>query len=157
MNAALLVESLIKNRRTIALAESCTGGGIAAALTAVPGSSQCFGLGVVSYGNRAKEELLRVPAEVLLRFGAVSAQTAAQMAAGARELAGADYALAVTGVAGPGGGTPEKPVGLVYISFCGESGLCVTRQYHFTGDREAVRRQTGEAALELALELIGTN
>jgi nicotinamide-nucleotide amidase len=109
------VRALQEKGLTVATAESCTGGLIGKRITEVPGSSQVYGFGVVTYANEAKMKLLGVKEETLKQYGAVSPQTAAEMAAGARSLSGADIAIAVTGIAGPGGGSTEKPVGLVYI------------------------------------------
>lgn len=139
----------------LVLAESCTGGGQSAAITDVPGSSAWFDRGFVTYSNSAKVELLGVKPETLQRFGAVSRETALEMAAGALEHSHADLALAVTGIAGPEGGTPEKPVGTVYIA-CqvrAQAGDCVEK--HFSGDRQAVRRQVAEFGLRLAQERAG--
>jgi len=119
----------------------------------VPGASAVFQGGVVAYANEVKQRLLGVHAETLKRYGAVSEQTAMEMAAGAREALGVDYAVSVTGIAGPGGGTAEKPVGLVYIGVVGPEAGRVTRSV-FTGDRESVRAQSVDAALNLLLELI---
>ena len=109
------VKALQEKGLTAATAESCTGGLIGKRITEVPGSSEVYGFGVVTYANEAKMKLLGVKEETLKQFGAVSEQTAAEMAAGARALSGADIAISVTGIAGPGGGSTEKPVGLVYI------------------------------------------
>ena len=109
------VQALQQKGLTVATAESCTGGFVSKRITEVPGSSEVFGFGMVTYANEAKMKLLGVQEETLRQYGAVSAQTAAEMAAGARALSGADIALSVTGIAGPGGGSTEKPVGLVYI------------------------------------------
>lgn len=132
----------------ISLAESCTGGLIAKLLTDMPGSSAYFMYGVVSYSNEAKMKLLGVSGDTLQKYGAVSAETAREMAAGARSIGGTGLSLAVTGIAGPDGGTPEKPVGLVYIGFA--AGETVTaRKFLFPGDRDTVRRQTANAALNM--------
>ena len=139
MKAGLLVEKLIRNRQTIALAESCTGGGIAAVLTAIPGSSQCFGLGVVSYSNQAKERLLRVPEAVLRQFGAVSAETAAEMARGLRNVTGSRLCVSVTGIAGPDGGTEEKPAGLFYVAVLFDGKLACERFHGRNVSRDANR------------------
>ena len=138
---------------TLATAESCTGGLVAARLTSVPGSSDVFLGGVVAYANEVKAAALGVPAEVLRAHGAVSAETAAAMAHGARARLGADLAVAVTGIAGPGGGTPEKPVGLVYLHAAGPDG---ERAAEFTvpGDRETVRARAAVAALHLVRTLV---
>jgi nicotinamide-nucleotide amidase len=138
---------------TIAAAESCTGGLVAARLTSVPGSSDVFVGGVVAYGDRIKREQLRVPAETLERHGAVSAETAAAMVSGAREAFGADVAISVTGVAGPGGGTPQKPVGLVYLHAAGPADEQAV-QLNLPGDRDAVRRRAAASALHLVRRLL---
>jgi nicotinamide-nucleotide amidase len=138
---------------SLATAESCTGGLVAAHLTSVPGASDVFRGGIVAYENDVKLAQLRVPEETLAAHGAVSAETAAAMAAGARESLGADVAIAVTGLAGPDGGTPEKPVGLVYLHASAptaEQG----RELRLPGDREAIRRRATAAALHLVRELL---
>jgi nicotinamide-nucleotide amidase len=136
----------------LAAAESCTGGWIAKALTDVAGSSQWFEGCVVSYSNAAKTELLGVPADVLTAHGAVSEQTVRAMADGARRRFAADLAVAVSGVAGPGGGTPDKPVGTVHFAWAVPNGVTAARRV-FAGGREAVRRQTVAVALERLIEL----
>ncbi|MBE1159747.1 CinA family protein [Dyella acidiphila] len=128
-------------------AESCTGGWIAKVLTDLAGSSAWFEGGVVSYSNALKESLLGVQRETLERFGAVSEETALEMVSGALLRFGAGVAVAVTGVAGPSGGTPQKPVGTVWISWQHRGGAAYARRFQFAGDREAVRRQTVAAAL----------
>jgi nicotinamide-nucleotide amidase len=133
---------------TIAVAESCTGGLLSTRLTNVPGSSRYMLGGVVAYDNRLKEQLLGVPREVLEHQGAVSEETAVAMAQGVRRLLGADFGLAVTGIAGPTGGTPEKPVGLVYIALSAPDGTCC-REFRFPGQRHAVRQGSTNAALNL--------
>jgi nicotinamide-nucleotide amidase len=138
---------------TLATAESCTGGLVAARLTDVPGSSDAFLGGIVAYADAVKRAELGVSAEVLERHGAVSAETAAAMAVGARERLGADVAVSVTGVAGPGGGTPEKPVGLVYVHAAGPDGERAA-DFSFPGDRGAVRRRATVTALHLVRRLL---
>ncbi|HEY3318692.1 MAG TPA: nicotinamide-nucleotide amidohydrolase family protein [Coriobacteriia bacterium] len=133
---------------TIATAESCTGGMVAAALTDVAGSSDVFLGSVVSYSNESKERLLRVPADTLRDHGAVSPQTAEAMAKGVRRLTGADVCVSVTGVAGPGGGTPEKPVGLVWFGLLSPDAQRQERRL-FPGDRDAVRVRATATALDL--------
>ena len=137
--------------RTLVTAESLTGGGIGAALTAVPGSSEVYKGGVISYTNWVKERVLEVSRETLEVYGAVSLQTAEEMAVGARKLLEADVAVSVTGLAGPGGDGYGNPVGTVCIGFCNEWESFAVK-YHFTGDREEIRRQTIQAALELVLD-----
>jgi nicotinamide-nucleotide amidase len=145
----VVVGGLLRQRNaTLAVAESCTGGMLGARLTTVPGSSQYFAGGFITYSNALKRELLGVPAEMLESFGAVSAETAAAMAAGARARAGSTYAVSITGVAGPDGGTAEKPVGLVYLGIAGPEGDAVTHR-RFIGDRERIRVFTTQAALDL--------
>lgn len=133
---------------TLALAESCTGGLIAHRITMTPGSSAYFLGGVVSYANSVKQALLGVEAEVLAREGAVSEAVAAQLAAGVRDRLGADIGIAVTGIAGPGGGSPEKPVGLVFMGFANPRGEVTVRRYEFSGNRLEIKEQTCAAALE---------
>jgi competence/damage-inducible protein CinA-like protein len=145
---AIVLDLAREQGLSLAAAESCTGGIVAARLTSVPGSSDAFVGGVVSYDNRLKRDVLSVPEEMLERHGAVSAETAAAMAAGARATLGADVAVSVTGVAGPGGGTPEKPVGLVYLhaSMPGDE---ESMELRLPGDRDAVRRRAAASALHL--------
>lgn len=137
--------------KTLVTAESLTGGGIGAALTAVSGSSSVYKGGIISYTNEVKHHILGVKTETLDQFGAVSAQTAAEMAAGVREVLHADVAVSVTGLAGPGGDDYGNPVGTVFLGYCDADRL-VTKECHFSGNREAVRNQTIQAALNLVLE-----
>ncbi|MGH9368687.1 MAG: CinA family nicotinamide mononucleotide deamidase-related protein, partial [Thermoanaerobaculia bacterium] len=147
---AAAVGALLREKgKTLALAESCTGGMIAALVTDVAGSSDYFLGSVVSYANDAKERLLGVSPETLRRHGAVSEQGAREMARGARERFGADLAAAVTGIAGPAGGSEEKPVGTVFFALSGRDGSEYARKRFFGGDRAAVRRSASLAALEL--------
>jgi PncC family amidohydrolase len=145
---ALVLDLARAQGLTIAAAESCTGGLVAVRLTSVPGSSDAFAGGVVAYDNRLKRELLGVSDEVLSRHGAVSAEAAAAMARGAREGVGADVSVSVTGVAGPGGGTPEKPVGLVYLHATTPTAE-EAMELRLPGDRAAVRRRAAASALHL--------
>jgi nicotinamide-nucleotide amidase len=151
--AELVVDLLRERGLTLATAESCTGGLVATRVTDVPGSSDVFVGSVVAYSNSVKREQLGVPEEVLVEHGAVSAETAAAMAAGARSVLGADVAVSVTGVAGPGGGTAEKPVGLVYLHAVGPGGE-VARRLDFPGDRETIRLRAAVAALHLVRRLV---
>jgi nicotinamide-nucleotide amidase len=142
-------------RLTLATAESCTGGMIAAALTDIAGSSDVVERGVVSYSNAAKSELLGVPPSLIVTHGAVSAEVAEAMAAGALQRSAVDLTVAVTGIAGPGGATPGKPVGLVWLG-CGRRGGKVAVESHvFPGDRAAVRLAATRRALELLLAAAG--
>jgi nicotinamide-nucleotide amidase len=139
---------------TVAVAESCTGGGLGARLTARPGSSAYVLGGVISYSDAVKRDLLGVGEEALRDHGAVSAPVAEAMAAGVRSLLGSDWALSITGIAGPGGGTPQKPVGLVYVGLAGPDGAAA-QEHRLRGDREAIRRRSAALALHalrLALE-----
>ena len=136
-----------------AAAESCTGGWISKVFTDLPGSSTWFGLGVVSYSNEAKCMPLGVEPQVLEAHGAVSREVVEQMVGGILDLSGADLAVAVTGIAGPDGGTAEKPVGTVWFAWGRPGEPPVSRSETFTGDREAVRRQTVVTALDGLLEL----
>ena len=146
--AAFLVEILGSIRQTVATAESCTGGLVSAAIVSVPGASQVFQNGFITYCDEAKHRLLQVKEETLASYTAVSAQVAAEMAYGCAMVGQSDLTLAVTGLAGPGGGTEEKPVGLVYVSSCYRQRVLV-QEYHFCGDREEIRRQAVAAALQL--------
>lgn len=132
----------------IAVAESCTGGWIAKCLTDIAGSSQWFEAGLVCYSNTAKQRLVGVHAATLDAYGAVSEAVAAELARGAVQATGADVGLAVTGIAGPSGGTADKPVGLVWFGWCDSTGQVATRRAVFDGGREDVRRQTVAWALE---------
>jgi nicotinamide-nucleotide amidase len=157
--AAVLVRELLAREETVAVAESCTGGRVAAALTDCPGASGTFQLAAVTYANRAKEELLGVPARTLAEHGAVSEAVARAMAAGVAERAGVDWSVATTGVAGPGGGSPEKPVGLVWIATChrprvGGEPRVETRRFQLGGSRQLVQERATGAALGLLLRRI---
>jgi len=134
-------ELLLQNNVTIATAESCTGGLISSRLTDIPGISKVFNRGIVSYSNEAKIENLGVKRQTLEKYGAVSRETAREMAEGIRRVAGTDLGLAVTGIAGPGGGTAEKPVGLVYVALADKFGVSV-KELRLTGDRGKIRRIT---------------
>jgi PncC family amidohydrolase len=153
--ARRLQETCIARGLTVALAESCTGGLVAAALTETPGSSGFFVGSVVSYADAAKRDLLGVGGDVLAAHGAVSAQVARAMAEGARDRFGASVAGSVTGIAGPDGGSPEKPVGLTYLGVADEDGVDV-RRVVWSGDRATNRRDSGIALLELILERVAT-
>ncbi|WP_338666150.1 nicotinamide-nucleotide amidohydrolase family protein [Pararoseomonas sp. SCSIO 73927] len=153
--AAALLAALRERALTAATAESCTGGLVAAALTAVPGSSDAVQGGFVTYSNTMKTRLLGVPEAVLARHGAVSAECARAMAEGALRAVEAGLAIATTGIAGPGGGTAEKPVGLVYIAAARRGGDTAARRLLLPGDRDEVRAGTVEAALRLALAELG--
>lgn len=144
--AEKLVALLKAQNRKCATAESCTGGGVGAAITAVPGASEVYLGGVVSYDNSVKERVLGVNRETLDTVGAVSSECAAQMAEGVRKLTGADLAVSITGIAGPGGGSEEKPVGLVWFGLADQNGVR-TEKAIFAGDRAAVRAQATTHAL----------
>ena len=150
---ALVLEACRERGWSAVTAESCTGGLVAARLTSVAGSSDVFLGGIVSYANEVKIAELGVPPEVLEAHGAVSAETAAAMARGARSRLGGDVAVSVTGIAGPGGGTPEKPVGLVHLCASGPDGE-LAADFVVTGDRETVRRRATVAALHLLHALV---
>jgi nicotinamide-nucleotide amidase len=153
--ASVVLERLRCRGETLAVAESCTGGGLGASLAAVPGASEVFLGGVIAYANAVKQQVLGVPAELLDRHGAVSDPVAAAMAEGVRRLTGADWALAVTGVAGPGGGSEAKPVGLVHIALSGAQG-CHSEAIRFGSSRGRAWIQTltaGEALDRLRRQL----
>ena len=144
---------LERRGKTLAVGESCTGGLLSGSITSVNGSSAYFLGGVVAYANAVKTRELGVDAATLRRHGAVSARVACLMAQGARKRFRADIGVAVTGIAGPAGGTATKPVGLVYIGTADAAG-CVAREFQFKGDRETVRKRSCEAALRMIKELL---
>lgn len=149
--AAALVGELNRRKKAVATAESCTGGWIAKALTDVPGSSGCFGYGIVSYSNGAKESMLGVETLTLAEHGAVSEAVVREMAEGALRLSGADVAVAVSGVAGPDGGSEDKPVGTVWFAWSmrGDGDITTdTDLQRFEGNRESIRMQTVIHGLE---------
>ncbi len=147
--AALLLALCRARGLKLAAAESCTGGLVAAALTSIPGSSDVFERGFVTYSNEAKETMLGVPAALIEREGAVSEAVAKEMAAGAIRNSSASLAVSITGVAGPGGGTPQKPVGLVWLGAAHFGGEVRSERHLFPGDRAAVRAASVAAALAL--------
>ena len=147
-SAEELVHILQKLRQTVATAESCTGGMTASRIVSVPGASEVFENGFITYCDRAKERLLQVSSRTLANCTAVSAETAAEMAAGCAKAGQAGLALSVTGLAGPGGGTPSRPVGLVYIG-CFYRERILVQEYRFSGSREEIRCQAAAAALQL--------
>lgn len=146
-----IVKTLLEKGYTITTAESCTGGLLAGRILNVSGASSVYNEGHITYSNEAKERLLGVSPETLRLYGAVSEQTAAEMAKGAAAVAKAEVGLSTTGIAGPTGGTPEKPVGLVYVGCC-VNGVVKVEECRFTGDREQNRNAAVEAALELLWE-----
>ncbi len=146
-----LAAQLLRRGWWLSCAESCTGGGIAAALTDVAGSSAWFDRGFVTYSNAAKQEMLGVSADTLANFGAVSRETAVEMATGALASSGTQLSVAVTGIAGPGGGSADKPVGTVWIAWASEGRVSAVCEL-FTGDRSEVRAATVDAALLGLLE-----
>lgn len=160
MNAEQLVQKLstvlLDAGRKVCTAESCTGGLIAKTFTDLAGSSDWFERGFVTYSNAAKSEMLAVPPTVIEDYGAVSEPVAAAMASGALRHSQADYAIAVTGVAGPGGGSEEKPVGTVWIAVASSEQL-ISKLFQFDGDRAAVRDATLQAALELLLDVMDSD
>lgn len=149
-----LFEALHQRGIMLATAESCTGGMIAKTITDLPGSSEIFDRGFVTYSNESKAELLAVPEAMLAEYGAVSAQVAQAMAEGALNHSNAKIAVSCTGIAGPGGGSAEKPVGLVYIGIASVMGGPRTFEHHFQGNRDTIRTRTVEAALKHLLETL---
>ena len=152
--AAQIVERMTASSQMLATAESCTGGWVSKLITDIAGSSVVLDRGFVTYSNEAKQEMLGVPAEILDAYGAVSAETVVAMALGAIERSRADIALAISGIAGPGGGSDEKPVGTVFIAWADRSDAKVERAL-FDGDRESIRRQAAGRALQGILESLG--
>lgn len=150
----LVARALTAAGQTLAVAESCTGGGLGARLTARPGSSAYVLGGVISYSDDVKRTVLGVDPEILRRHGAVSAECARAMAQGVRRLVGSDWALSITGVAGPGGGSPQKPVGLVHVGIAGPGGVA-SEEHRLRGDRERVRERSTALALHLLRRALG--
>jgi nicotinamide-nucleotide amidase len=155
LQADRLGASLRDTKQMLVTAESCTGGWIAKTVTDVAGSSDWFDCGLAAYSYEAKQRLLGVRAETLEHFGAVSRETVLEMVSGALVHSGSTVAVAVTGIAGPGGGTDDKPVGTVWIAWKRRGGYPQAELFHFEGDREAVRRQTVAAALRGLEAIIG--
>ena len=149
MNLCFEIRDALQGRLLVT-AESCTGGGIGALLTSVPGISAVYKGGVISYCNELKHDLLGVDYSLLEEYGAVSAPVAEAMAAGAKSRLSADVAISVTGLAGPDGDSYGNPVGTVYIGYCDEA-QCFSEKYHFSGDREHVQKQAVRMALEIVL------
>ncbi|MCW6031984.1 MULTISPECIES: nicotinamide-nucleotide amidase [unclassified Pantoea] len=145
-------EQLKKRQATVTAAESCTGGWIAKVFTDISGSSAWFERGFVTYSNEAKQQMVGVQDTTLQQHGAVSEQTVREMATGAAKAAAAEYAIAVSGIAGPDGGTPDKPVGTVWFAIVGPEGRVLAQRQIFAGDRDAVRRQSVVWALQTLLD-----
>ncbi len=141
-----IVQQLTQNNKTLSLAESCTGGLLGHVLTNLPGASQFLLLDIVAYDNAAKVKLLKVPPTLLKKYGAVSLQTASAMAQGVRKILKTDYGLAITGIAGPGGGSKEKPVGLVFIAFSSKNNT-IAHRFKFKGSRLSIKKQATQTAL----------
>ena len=150
----LMLSIMRKAGQTLAVSESCTGGLIAQRITSVAGSSEYFKLGVVPYSNDAKKTMLKISPQVLRKFGAVSEQVAIAMAQRVRRMVDADWGIAVTGIAGPGGATKSKPVGLVYLAVAGPDGV-ICRRHFFKGTRHNIRKKAAAAALELLIHDLG--
>jgi len=147
---------LMEKNITIATAESCTGGLLAEKITRIPGISQCFHMGVITYSNEAKQKILGVSAKTLERYGAVSSQTAMEMAEGIKKLSGADIGVSITGIAGPGGGSELKPVGLVYIGMATPDN-CSCQELHLSGNRDRIRELTSMNALDMVRKYLQIN
>ncbi len=151
--AAQVGEMLKSRGLMLATAESCTGGGVAEAVTDIPGSSEWFERGFITYANQAKIEMLGVREATLLKHGAVSEMTVREMAEGALRHSHAHISLAVSGIAGPGGGTPEKPVGTVWFAWSLRDGVTQARKHHLSGNRAEIRAQSVRIALQGLLEI----
>ena len=148
-----IILKLIEKNITVSTAESCTGGSLGKIITSVPGASSIYGYGFITYANEAKENLLGVSHKTLADFGAVSYQTAREMAEGARRVSKSDIAVSTTGIAGPGGGTDEKPVGLVYIAISSENGTSY-KKLNLSGSRDCIRQSTCDHVFRLIEENI---
>jgi nicotinamide-nucleotide amidase len=144
----IIGKMLLKSKKTLAIAESCTGGLLASRITDIPGSSDYFKLGLVTYSNASKNKLLNIPIEIIKKYGAVSKQVAMLMAKNVRILAGADYGIGISGIAGPSGAMPKKPIGLTYIALS-KKNKTICREFHFTGTRGLIKYKSTQAALNL--------
>jgi len=140
--------ALVADKKTIAVAESCTGGGLSTLLTRIPGSSQYFVLGIVAYSNRSKEAVLKIPHSLISRYGAVSENVAAAMAQHIRRIARADFGIGITGIAGPGGGIAGKPAGTVFIAVSNKTKVFCQR-FYLRGNRAAIRKRAALESLKL--------
>lgn len=149
-----LSDQLRIHNTKLVTAESCTGGMLAAAITELPGSSDVFDRGFVTYSNTSKADELEVPMQRIQTFGAVSPEVARSMAAGALKNSQADLALSITGIAGPDGGSEDKPVGTVFIGYSRKGGKTGAEEFHFEGDRGSVRTKSCESALEIAIKIL---
>lgn len=154
-SAASLADLMLRLGLRLAVAESCTGGWLAKVVTDLAGSSAWLDRGFVTYSNAAKQEMLGVRAETLAAHGAVSEAVVSEMVIGALSRSAAQVAVAISGVAGPGGGSPEKPVGTVCLAWAWPKGRVETRRFHFGGDRDAVRRRSVQAAIDGLVERLG--
>ena len=148
-----IVQIMTKHKMTLSAAESCTGGMLSAKVINVPGASAVYEAGFVTYANKAKHKLIGVKNKTLQKYGAVSKETAEEMVKGTLKASGADYAVAITGIAGPDGGSEEKPVGLVYIA-CHVCGVTTVKEYHFSGNRNKIRENTVARALIQARDCV---
>ncbi|QFJ55641.1 CinA family protein [Pseudobutyrivibrio xylanivorans] len=157
MQVSEILQRLIESGRTVATAESCTGGMIASSIVDVAGASDCFNEGYVTYSNEAKMKNLGVKDGTLMAHGAVSFETAIEMAKGVRKKAKADYGISSTGIAGPGGGSPTKPVGLVYIGCAFGDDDCIVKELRLKGSRTEVRQAATEEAFKLLEQCINKN
>ena len=153
--SARVGDALQQRRLTLATAESCTGGWVSQVLTSIPGCSQWFERGYITYSNRSKEEMLGVPGALIEREGAVSEAVVRAMAEGVLERSPARVSVAISGIAGPEGGTPSKPVGTIWLAWATAGQPTRARSSHFAGDREMVRQQAVMAALQGVLDLVG--
>jgi len=151
--AKKVVSLMIQKKKTLSLAESCTGGLLSHYLTNIPGSSKFFKIGIIAYANEAKQALLGVSSSTIKKYGAVSDQTIKQMAKGARRVLKTDFSIAISGIAGPTGSTPTKPVGLVFIAVCSKNKLR-SFQFKFRGPRQSIKKQAAKKALDIFLDFL---
>lgn len=153
LNINQIHKLLIKNKKTVSVAESCTGGVLSSLFTKTAGSSQYFILGIVAYSNSAKEFILKIPPRLITNKGAVSREVAERLAKSARKLAGTDFGIGITGIAGPRGDSREKPVGTVFIAI-NTKNKKICKKFNFSGSRLTIRKKAALKALELLRELI---